>query len=105
MSYANMLEAWGIDEADVSRARRTLRLARLRIGAVWAFAGAALVAELVLEGLNSWAYLLLISGCVLALGVNTLVLSWRLHCLCVRRYQEFPAWLGARLPSFRRSVR
>jgi hypothetical protein len=105
LSYAQMLDAWGIDEADVSQTERALRRARWRIGVVWAFAYAALVAEFVLDRFNSWAYLLLAFGCVLVLGVNTLVLSWRLHCLCVRRYQEFPAWLGACLPSFSRSVR
>jgi hypothetical protein len=102
LSYAKMLDAWGIDEADVSQTKRALRGARWRIGAVWAFANAALVAELVLDRFKSWDYLLLAFGCVLALGVNTLVLSWRLHCLGVRRYQEFTAWLGACLPNFRR---
>ena len=104
-SYAQMLAAWGIQEENVPHMRRVLTRARWRIGAVAVFTYGALVAQLVLDKFNSWAYLLLAFTCVLALGVSTLVLSWRLHCLCVRRYEEFPAWLGARLPNFRRSVR
>ncbi len=103
-SYPQMLAAWGIEEADVPHTRRALRRARWRIGTVALFTYGALVAQLILDKFNSWAYLLLALICVLALGVSTLVLSWRLHCLCVRRYEEFPAWLGARLPNFRRSV-
>ena len=105
LSYAQMLVAWGIAEEDVPYTRRALRRARWRIGAVALFTYGALVAQIVLDRFHSWTYLLLAFVCVLSLSISTLVLSWRLHCVCVRKYEEFPAWLGARLPKFRRSVR
>jgi hypothetical protein len=105
LSYAQMLAAWGIEEEDVHQTRIALRRARWRIAAVGSFAYCALLAQLALDGFKSWGYLLIALGCVLALGVNMLALSWRLHCLRKREYQEFSAWLGARLPNFRRSVR
>ena len=104
-SYGQMLAAWGIEEEDVPQTRIVLGRARWRIAAVGAFAYCALLAQLALDGFKSWGYLLIALGCVLALGMNTLVLSWRLHCLRKRNYEEFSQWLGACLPSFRRSVR
>ncbi len=105
LTYRQMLAAWGIEVADVPRMLEALSGARLRVAVVAASAYGALIVQLVFDRFNSWVYLLLASTCVLALSTSTLVLSWRLHCLQTKRYQEFRSWLGARLRIFRQSAR
>jgi hypothetical protein len=102
LSYDQMLAAWGIEGEDVPHALRVLGRAQWRIAAIAAFAYGALLVELVRDRFNSWLYLCVAASCVVALGVSSLVLSWRLHCLRMKGYQEFGTWLGACLPSFRR---
>lgn len=99
LTYRAMLAAWGIAPEDVPEVRRMMRVARWKITGITLLAYLALIWQLAREGLASAGYLALVALCALALSANALVLSWRLHCLRIGRYERFLAWIGLRRPT------
>lgn len=103
LTYMQMLAAWGISPADVPQIIRMLRIARWKVLGVTGLAGTALAWQLRHDAFDSPMYLLVSIAGLAALGLCLLAISWRLHCLVVRRYERFSSWLSLQLPIRRRA--
>lgn len=97
LTYAQMLAAWGIAPREVASVTRMLRIARWKVVGVMAMTAGALLWQLTHEGFGSGLYLFVTIACIASLGLCLLVISWRLRCLTIRRYEKFSSWLALQL--------